>query len=74
MGHLDKVIGFVALALCLLALAGTLSTDAYSHAAQAEASGYDALTHLIVNDADPLCLNDRAHSTSITRMHQAVAQ
>lgn len=60
MGYLDKVIGVGALALGLLTLAGMLSTDAYSHGAQAEANSYNALTHLIANGSDPLCFNDAA--------------
>ncbi|WP_193315498.1 hypothetical protein [Janthinobacterium aquaticum] len=36
-------------------------TDAYSHAAQSEASGYNALTHEVGGGA-LLCLNDAAAS------------
>jgi hypothetical protein len=60
MDRLDRILGVVALAMSLLVLAGVLSTDAYSRAAQAEARGYDAMTHLIVDDTCSLCLDDAA--------------
>ncbi len=43
MGYRDGILAMVALALCLLALAGIVSTDAYSTTAGAEAAGYGAL-------------------------------
>jgi hypothetical protein len=46
MGHRDKIFALVALAVSALALAGVLGTDDYSRAAQAEATGFDALSHL----------------------------
>ena len=60
--NLDKIIGIVTVALGLLALAAGLSTDAYSHGAQAEARSYNDLTHLIVGKGSTLCLNSATHN------------
>ena len=57
MSYLDKIVGISALVLGLLTMAGILSTDAYSAGARVDASGYDALNHLIVDHGNPLCLN-----------------
>ncbi len=43
MGYRDGILAMVALALCLLALAGIVSTDAYSTTAGTEAAGFGAL-------------------------------
>ena len=45
MGHRNGIFAVLALAMSSLALAAMVSTDAYSMAAQSEASGYSALTH-----------------------------
>jgi hypothetical protein len=66
MVHLDKIIGVSAVVLGLSSMAGMLSTDAYLHGAQVDASGYDAFTHLIVSDGSNLCLNDAAPANSRT--------
>jgi hypothetical protein len=60
MGHRDGIFAVVALALSSLALAGMVNTDAYTRAAQAEASGYDALVSRVSNASALLCLNDAA--------------
>ncbi|WP_254926708.1 hypothetical protein [Janthinobacterium sp. PC23-8] len=46
----------LALLVSSLALASMVFTDAYSQAAQAEASGYSALTHEVGGTL--LCVND----------------
>ena len=53
----DGIFAIVALGLSTAALAGMLYTDAYSQAAQAEAAGYDALSHQLSNDKTMLCDN-----------------
>ncbi len=58
MGHRNGIFAVLALALSSVALAGMVYTDAYSHAAQAEASGYYALTSEVGNGAVLLCSND----------------
>ncbi|OEZ91212.1 hypothetical protein JAB9_49280 [Janthinobacterium sp. HH107] len=57
MGHRNGNFAVFALAASLLALAAMVSTDAYSLAAQSEASAYSALTHEVGGVA-LLCLND----------------
>lgn len=56
MGHRNGIFAVFALAMSSLALAAMVSTDAYSMAAQSEASGYSALTHEVGGTL--LCLND----------------
>ena len=56
MGHRNGIFAVFALAMSSLALAAMVSTDAYSLAAQSEASGYSALTHEVGGTL--LCLND----------------
>lgn len=48
MRHRDGIFAIFALALSSVALAGMVYTDAYSQAAQAEASGYDALAQQVM--------------------------
>lgn len=50
----------MALAVSSLALAGLLNTDAYSAAAQAEATGFDALSQRVSTGGTLLCSNDVA--------------
>jgi hypothetical protein len=57
MGHRNGNFAVFALAASLFALAAMVSTDAYSLAAQSEASAYSALTHEVGGVA-LLCLND----------------
>ena len=57
MGHRNGSFAVFALVLSALALSAMVYTDAYSQAAQSEASGYSALTHE-VGRAALLCLND----------------
>ena len=57
MGHRNGNLAVPALVAVALALAAMVSTDAYSLAAQSEASGYSALTHEVGGVA-LLCLND----------------
>ena len=57
MGHRNGNFAVFALAASLLALAAMVSTDAYSLAAQSEASAYSAVTHEVGGIA-LLCLND----------------
>ncbi|KAB8058734.1 hypothetical protein GCN74_14850 [Janthinobacterium sp. FT14W] len=57
MGHRNGNFAVPALVAVALALAAMVSTDAYSLAAQSEASGYSALTHEVGGTA-LLCLND----------------
>lgn len=54
----DGIFAVAALALSSAALAAVLSSDAYSQAAQAEASGYDALTHQVSQGERQVCLNN----------------
>lgn len=49
MGIRDTILATVALALCLLALAGIVSTDVYSHTAGAEAKGLGALQREVLS-------------------------
>ncbi|WP_290602237.1 hypothetical protein [Janthinobacterium sp.] len=56
MGHRNGNFAVFALVASVLALAAMVSTDAYSLAAQSEASGYSALTHEVGGTL--LCLND----------------
>ena len=56
MAHRNGNFAVFALAASVLALAAMVSTDAYSLAAQSEASGYSALTHEVSGTL--LCLND----------------
>ncbi|OBV38433.1 hypothetical protein ASR47_100629 [Janthinobacterium psychrotolerans] len=58
MGHRNGNFAFVALVVSSLALATMVFSDAYSQAAQAEASGYSALTHEVGGTL--LCVNDMA--------------
>ena len=58
MVYRDGIFAVVALALSSLALAGMVNTDAYTHAAQAEASGVDALVSQVSNTGALLCLNE----------------
>lgn len=57
MGHRNGNFAVPALVAVALTLAAMVSTDAYSLAAQSEASAYSALTHE-VGGAALLCLND----------------
>ena len=57
MGHRNGNFAVFALVASVLALAAMVSTDAYSLAAQSEASAYSALTHEVGGIA-LLCLND----------------
>ena len=57
MAYRNGIFAVLALAVSSLALAAMVSTDAYSLAAQSEASGYSALTHE-VGGGVLLCLND----------------
>lgn len=59
MAHRNGNFALLALFAGALALSAMVYTDAYSHAAQAEASGYNALTHEVGGGA-VLCLNDMA--------------
>ena len=45
--HLDAVAAVFGLVLGVAAMAGTVLTDEYAHAAGAEARGYDALFHVV---------------------------
>lgn len=68
MAHRNGNFALLALFISALALSAMVYTDAYSHAAQAEASGYSALTHEVGGGA-VLCLNDVA-----TQLAPVVAQ
>ncbi|WP_180977615.1 hypothetical protein [Janthinobacterium sp. ROICE36] len=57
MAHRNGNFAVPALVAVVLALAAMVSTDAYSLAAQSEASAYSALTHEMGGVA-LLCLND----------------
>jgi len=73
--NMDKVVGAVVLTLALVALAAGLSTDAYSHGAQAEAKGYNALSRLIVNNGNSLCVNDAvSHQVAPVKQTPEVVQ
>jgi hypothetical protein len=45
--HRDAVAAVFGLVLGVVAMAGTVLTDEYAHAAGAEARGYDALFHVV---------------------------
>ena len=45
--HRDAVAAVFGLVLGVTAMAGTVLTDEYAHAAGAEARGYDALFHVV---------------------------
>jgi hypothetical protein len=74
MSHLDKIIGISALVAGLFTMGGMLSTDAYLHGAQAEASGYDALTHLMVQDSNKSSRTDATLDVPAVATSQASAQ
>lgn len=59
MAYRDGIFAVLALAVSSLALAGVMNSDDFSRAAQAEATGFDALTRQVFN-ASPLqiCAND----------------
>ena len=46
-GHRDGIAAVFGLILGVVAMAGTVLTDEYAHAAGAEARGYDALFHVV---------------------------
>lgn len=64
MGHRNGNFAVFALAASLLALAAMVSTDAYSLAAQSEASAYSAVTHE-VGGGVLLCLNDAVRDVAV---------
>lgn len=64
MAHRNGNFAVFALVASLLALAAMVSTDAYSLAAQSEASGYSALTHEVGGVA-LLCLNDTVRDGAV---------
>ena len=64
MGHRNGNFAVFALAASLLALAAMVSTDAYSLAAQSEASAYSAVTHEVGGVA-LLCLNDTVRDVAV---------
>ena len=72
MSHANKIMGAVALFAAvltfLLLLAGVISTDAYSTAAQAQANGDLVLMHLTMGDTDA------AHVEKATSTNQVVTQ
>ncbi|NIA56772.1 hypothetical protein HAV22_24425 [Massilia sp. TW-1] len=45
--HRDAIAAVFGLILGVVAMAGTVLTDEYAHAAVAEARGYDALFHVV---------------------------
>lgn len=51
MGYRDGIVTTLALALSSVALAGIVYSDVYSRAAQTEASGYHALTKVVLSGA-----------------------
>jgi hypothetical protein len=55
MRHRDGIFAVLALALSSAALAGMVHTEVYSHAARAEANGYDALTQQVFGADLLLC-------------------
>lgn len=63
MGFRHGFIATIAFALSSVALAGIVYTDAYSQAAQAEASGYHALTEQFTS-SDSVACADAALLTS----------
>ena len=64
MGHRNGIFAVLALAMSSLALAAMVSTDAYSLAAQSEASAYSALTHEVCGFS-LLCLNDAVRDAAV---------
>ena len=64
MGHRNGNFAVFALVASVLALAAMVSTDAYSLAAQSEASAYSALTHEVGGVA-LLCLNDTVRDVAV---------
>ena len=64
MAYRNGIFAVLALAVSSLALAAMVSTDAYSLAAQSEASGYSALTHEVGGIA-LLCLNDAVRDVAV---------
>ena len=64
MAYRNGIFAVLALAVSSLALAAMVSTDAYSLAAQSEASGYSALTHE-VGGGVLLCLNDTVRDVAV---------
>ena len=73
MSHANKIMGAVvvvtALVTALLLLAGVITTDAYSRAAQATASGDLALMQLTINGISSSQGNNSA--SQFTDMHQS---
>ena len=67
MGHRNGNFAVFALVASLLALAAMVSTDAYSLAAQSEASAYSAVTHEVGGVA-LLCLNDTVLDAGVQPM------
>lgn len=65
MGYRTAVIATIALSLSAATLAAIVYTDAYSHAAQAEASGYHALTEQLGDGADMMASADQATGTTV---------
>jgi hypothetical protein len=57
MVYRDALFAAVALLVSTLAVAALLTTDVYSQAAQAEATGVDALTSQVVGVSPALCWN-----------------
>ena len=64
MAYRNGIFAVLALAMSSLALAAMVSTDAYSLAAQSEASAYSALTHEVGGVA-LLCLNDVVRDAAV---------
>lgn len=67
MGHRNGSFAALAILLSALALSSMVCTDAYSQAAQSEASGYDALTHEVARAA-LLCLHDTVVDAAVQPM------
>ena len=55
MHHRDEIFTGLAVALSTIVLAGMVYTDDYAQAAQAEASGYDALARRVAGGAPGPC-------------------
>ncbi len=66
MVYRDALFATIALALSSLAMAAILTTDVYSRAAQAEASGVGALTSQVQGDSATLCWNQEADGAGRT--------
>jgi hypothetical protein len=60
MTYRDGILAIIALALSAAALTGMVHVDAYTQAAQAEASAYAALTHQISHHDVLLRANEQA--------------